>query len=238
MIATHTTPLTVIQLWWMQRTPSSGKSARPAAGTVEEFGAWIDQPNVQLCRTPEQPESQRGALTTALHIRFVRRPDSCGWWYDTQQERWRWIFQDAGYGLCARISKHEGHYWPVSRYKAQADRWYGPWHPPTHDQHASSKMSDTPKTQPADAPCSAFVLSHFPKPCIPRKRHRCAVCDHWINVAEPCCRWSGIGADGPFTAHAHPACYDSTKGWDCCDWECPGTENGNPIEPRMFWPNV
>ncbi len=75
------------------------------------------------------------ALERLCLIRFARRPDSAGWWYDTQEERWRWIFQDPGHGLCARSGKREGDYWPVSSYKGHADRWYGPWSlPNTQDQ--------------------------------------------------------------------------------------------------------
>lgn len=59
--------------------------------------------------------------------KFSNRPDSAGWWYDTQEERWRWCFQDAGMGLCARDGKRECHFWPVSNYKPKKGRWYGPW---------------------------------------------------------------------------------------------------------------
>jgi hypothetical protein len=63
--------------------------------------------------------------------RLARRPDVTGWWYDTQNERWRWCFEDAGMGFCARESKSDaGHFWRVSGYKAAIKRWYGPWSPP------------------------------------------------------------------------------------------------------------
>jgi hypothetical protein len=102
---------------------------------------------------------------------------------------------------------------------------------------SAAPIEDSQQAGCASVPCSAFVLENFPEPCIPRKRHRCRICAHWIEIAEPCCRWRGFGDEGPFTSYAHPACYDSTKAWDCTDWECAGTEDGKPIEPRMAWQN-
>lgn len=89
-------------------------------------------PAIPLAKDSTAPDSVRLGVVLP---RLVRRPDVAGWWYDAQEEQWRWIFQDPGYGLCARSSKHEGHYWPVSNYKSRADRWYGPWSLPNEIEH-------------------------------------------------------------------------------------------------------
>lgn len=93
---------------------------------------------------------------------------------------------------------------------------------------------DTPASDQAVG-CSEYVLRLFPKPCLPRKRHRCRICGRFIEVREPCCRWTGF-YEGPFTSHAHPECYDSTKDWDDGDWE--GHAPGDDDRPatRMIWP--
>jgi len=117
-------------------------------------------------------------------------------------------------------------------------------------------MNHTPKTLPpcdhdecgptgchhddasSQVPCSAFVLSLFPKPCHPRKRHRCRLCGEWIEVKEECCRWSGFdGGDGPWTSHAHPECYDSMEGEDDGTWESLMPGDCERPAVRMYWPN-
>lgn len=55
--------------------------------------------------------------------------------------------------------------------------------------------------------------------CIPRKAHRCRLCDGRINIGEPCELWTGFSCDGPFTSHAHPECMALTVGWSEADWE-------------------
>jgi len=75
-------------------------------------------------------------------IRFVRRPDSAGWWYDTKTERWRWCFEDPGMGFCARESKSDaGHFWRVSNYNPAPNRWYGPWSPPNAPHQAGREAT-------------------------------------------------------------------------------------------------
>jgi len=84
-------------------------------------------------------------------------------------------------------------------------------------------------------PCSAYVLENYPRPCIPRKRHRCCICDERIEVGEPCCRWSSVlPQEGWRTGYAHPECMDITQDWLSFDWEYP-PEMDRP-SPRMFWP--
>jgi hypothetical protein len=86
-------------------------------------------------------------------------------------------------------------------------------------------------------PCSAFVLRQFPNPCKPRKRHHCIICGERIEIAEDCCRWSGLDpSKGYATCHAHPECYATTEKWDDMDWEC-HSEEGPRATPRMYWPN-
>lgn len=57
--------------------------------------------------------------------------------------------------------------------------------------------------------------------CIPRKRHECRVCGHYIKAGEPCIRWSGvIDGQGYFTSHAHPICARFMNASRHDDWEC------------------
>jgi hypothetical protein len=98
---------------------------------------------------------------------------------------------------------------------------------------------DTTKspTDLAAVPCSAFVLRQFPKPCKPRKRHRCIICRERIEIMEDCCRWSSLDpGEGYATCHAHPECYATTEKWDDMDWEC-HSEEGPRETPLMYWPN-
>lgn len=102
-----------------------------------------------------------------------------------------------------------------------------------------SKIMDTTisPTELAAVPCSAFVLRQFPKPCKPRKRHHCIICGTRIEIAEECCRWSGLDpGEGYATCHAHPECYAITEKWDEMDWEY-HSEEGPRETPRMYWPN-
>ena len=66
--------------------------------------------------------------------------------------------------------------------------------------------------------------------CLPRKRHLCRLCDEWIEIGEPCERWSGFHDGKPFTSHAHQECYAMTDGWDEGDWEC--TMQGDMKRPN------
>ncbi len=87
------------------------------------------------------------------------------------------------------------------------------------------------------APRSGYVLAHFSKPCIPRKRHECRVCGLWIAAGEHCCRWTGVTpSEGWWTCHAHPECYALTEDWDCVDWEMP--PSGEHPGIRMVWPSA
>jgi hypothetical protein len=91
----------------------------------------------------------------------------------------------------------------------------------------------------AQVPCSAFVLSHFPKPSSPRKKHQCRICGQVIAVKEPCCIWSGVTpGEGFWTCHTHPECFDLTKDWDDSDWELMAPGDEPRLNVRMYWPNV
>lgn len=77
---------------------------------------------------PMHPPMKNSESNKDACIRFVRRPNAAGWWYDTKTERWRWCFDDPGMGFCARESKSgAGHFWLVSNYKPANNRWCGPW---------------------------------------------------------------------------------------------------------------
>ena len=81
-------------------------------------------------------------------------------------------------------------------------------------------------------------LDYLPKPCIPRKPHRCRLCGQRIEAKEPCCRWSGFdGGDGPWTSHAHPECYDDMEGEDDGTWESLMPGDCDRPAVRMYWPN-
>lgn len=84
--------------------------------------------------------------------------------------------------------------------------------------------------------CSKYVLDCFPKPCGQRKAHRCCICGNTIMLEEQCCRWSGVdhGA-GYVTSHAHPECFNLTKGWDEMDWENYSPGDLPRPEVRMKW---
>lgn len=89
-----------------------------------------------------------------------------------------------------------------------------------------------------DVPCSDYVLRHFPKPCTPRKGHQCRICGSHIHKAEKCCRWACVEpGEGYMTSHAHPECYDVTKGWDDGDWESSFPGDMERPKKRMYWPD-
>ena len=96
-----------------------------------------DGEQITTMNTTDQPQA-------VACIRFVRRPDVAGWWYDTKTERWRWCFEDPGMGFCARESKSDaGHFWKVSNYKPESNRWYGPWSLPSADSETTSQPIHT-----------------------------------------------------------------------------------------------
>jgi hypothetical protein len=102
-----------------------------------------------MTHTPAKPQAEASTVPDSGRLgvvlpRLVRRPDVAGWWYDTKTERWRWCFEDPGMGFCARESKSDaGHFWKVSNYKPESNRWYGPWGPPNDPALArAQKPSD------------------------------------------------------------------------------------------------
>ena len=89
--------------------------------------------------------------------------------------------------------------------------------------------------EPDRAPLPDWVLRLFPKPCRPRKTHRCRICDGRIVAGEECARWSGVDrSEGWWTSHAHPECYAMTQKWDQFDWES-SFDTERPTV-RMYWP--
>lgn len=89
------------------------------------------------------------------------------------------------------------------------------------------------------------LLRHFPKPCRPRKTHRCRLCAGKIEVGEQCCKWEYLEpGEGYGTSHAHPECYQVTLDgkWDEGDWECaspgdvsrPNTPVRDAAQPRSL----
>lgn len=90
--------------------------------------------------------------------------------------------------------------------------------------------------EPERTPLPDWVLQLHPKPCRPRKRHACRVCDEWVLPREACVRWSGVTEGvGWWTCHAHPECYVETEDWDY-EWdEHPGWERP---AVRMYWPKA
>jgi hypothetical protein len=94
----------------------------------------------------------------------------------------------------------------------------------------------TSELEPERAPLPDWVLKEHPKPCRPRKRHLCRVCDEWVLPGEECVRWSGVtNGEGWWTCHAHPECYVETEDWDY-EWdEQPGWDRP---AVRMHWPKA
>jgi len=67
--------------------------------------------------------------------------------------------------------------------------------------------------------------------CIPRKDHRCRLCNELILKGEPCERWTWlVNGIGFGTSHAHPECFAITKNWDSGDWEA--TSSGDIERPK------
>lgn len=100
----------------------------------------------------------------------------------------------------------------------------------------SEMAGDDSAPAPDSATCSDFVLSVFPRPCIPRNKHRCHLCWQTIDAGEACCRSTGLepGA-GYWTAHMHPECFDLTRRWDEGDWESHMLGDVERPGVRMVW---
>ena len=82
-------------------------------------------------------------------------------------------------------------------------------------------------------------MARFPKPCRPRKRHRCHLCWQRIESSEECCRATGLEpGEGHWTIHMHPECYDRTMHWDEGDWESHMRGDMERPPVRMSWHNA
>ena len=83
-----------------------------------------------------------------------------------------------------------------------------------------------------------WLLKKFPRPCHPRKAHRCLLCSAVIRAKEPCVRYSALVGDGEGwrTWHAHPECYSLTEDWDDYDWESHFPCPSHRPAVRLIWP--
>lgn len=53
-----------------------------------------------------------------------------------------------------------------------------------------------------------------------RKRHRCRLCNEFIEIGEQAIARNGFeSGEGPWTIHMHPECEPFSREWDCYDWE-------------------
>ena len=144
-------PLTIMFGPPCRRCGSEMHWARGRDGEQCDNCNWPEPPLESPVIIARQIERLRAMLTDArkqlsewegsARISSAPRPNAAGWWYDARNDRWRWCFEDAGMGLCARDSKADsGHYWRVSRYKPDDARWYGPWIPPNASGQARAAL--------------------------------------------------------------------------------------------------
>lgn len=63
---------------------------------------------------------------------------------------------------------------------------------------------------------SEYISDKF---LIPRKAHRCCICDQRIDKGEKCHAYTGSEDGRIYTNHAHIMCYSYTRSWDWYDWD-------------------
>lgn len=127
---------------------------------------------------------------------------------------------------CKRVLEMHSH-WSKWDYRYTSPTVKGEWCPTKKEALASyrAKRAELQRARPEkqwSVELSERLLKSFPRPCRPRKPHRCILCWEGIQAGEECCSWSCLtDGEGFRSFHAHPECYQEVidARWDSCDWE-------------------